>query len=371
MARCRDDKLRDFARACENVGETDPWKWQALIMYGDWRDDLAKTYGKKRLAALNQSTAEIEAEYQVRWEHLDRDQQFLIATHKVKASLADLYKREPDAVKFFFWAWGFGIPSFGRLADVHRFIQHLPKKLRKYARRAFMGYAKYVDRFRVYFKFRVKDSKPTFKPVLLATEGFRFSGRLCDQPPLIGRKRMSSARKMEWIEWDSAPSEDSHSDLPDEVNNLIESKAIKFIELRDELKKSTLTRLETDGYHLNGVTLVVHQTLHPRLWCLVGEDITDPQWRKVYKAVSALLRRHYGRSRPGRKRDPRRVKKGIELRDAPGSKKSKAAQLDEETRSTLSASELTQFQSAPNRRKLESDETFLRRLNAKIDESTP
>jgi hypothetical protein len=274
-----------------------------------WFDEVALSYHYDAEYAEEESEKQ-ECEI---WRRLKQDEQFIVATHRIQASMAEIFKIEPEALKLFFRY--FGILGLSRVRKLEDFVRLLPEKVRSNAKRTFNSYAKYVDRFRVHFKLRIKNSKPNFKLVLLPSEGVALSGRITDRGG---------------IEMKALSFEDSPSTVPAEAIALTRSKDIKYVELHDDAGSSILTRLEIDSYHPNGVTIVSHHALQPYLWCLVGEDTTDPKWRQVYKAVSALQRSRYGRSKAGRKRDSKRMQTVVALLDQPGSKKSKAAQLDEE-----------------------------------------
>jgi len=75
------------------------------------------------------------------------------------------------------------------------------------------------------------------------------------------------------------------------------------------------------------MTIILHRTLQPYVFCLVGEKMTDANWKRAYPAISSLLRLHFGRGKGGRRPDIEKLDRAMELIQGDDTAKEKAWKL--------------------------------------------
>jgi hypothetical protein len=122
--------------------------------------------------------------------------------------------------------------------------------------------------------------------------------------------------------------ESERINIPPAVQEQITSGKVKFVEFEDESWSSALNELEHFAYYPEGLTFVLHQAEQPYLLCLIGEKVSDKLWRQASPVKTALLKKSLGRGTAGRRRDPKRLRESIKIRQRGGPLKGKITQND-------------------------------------------
>jgi hypothetical protein len=325
-----------------------------------YHQELEKAIGESRLREIEEMDAELKQLSTL----LDNDPLFTEITIKLTGILDGLYEKEPEAIKGFFKQ--FGIPTLKRLPAINKYLESVSEDVRD----ALLAYAKYVDRFQHHLRFSTR--KPHFQPNPLAPEGFhfklRFARRKLPSVPHISTSKKGKTNPSQPADISVSEIERFESKLeniPNELRPFVEAKVIKFVEIDDDCGSSVLSVVERIAYHPNGITVVIHNALHPYLFCLVGEMMTDAQWKKAYAAVSAILRQQYSRSKPGRRRDTKKMKLAAHLLPLPGDLKSKASQLAEKSASWLSSKTQDAHSAPEEEMRIGSAQVYLSRFKSR------
>jgi hypothetical protein len=115
--------------------------------------------------------------------------------------------------------------------------------------------------------------------------------------------------------------------ISQKIQDLINSREVKFVWIDDASGSSVLNDIESLSYHDSGVTSIFHNAERPYLFCLYGEKVSKEQLGRMETAVTAFQQEYYGRGRAGRRPDMRRRKDTLKMLDQPGRVKEKAANV--------------------------------------------
>jgi hypothetical protein len=246
---------------------------------------------------------------------LDTDEQFIIEEARLQGEFEKFFAKYPKPLKEFFRQFS---SFYGfRLGQIKQFLDSLSdERLRRLLNR----YIAFVSRFGVQFKFH--ERQPRFRRDVLIPYGSKFHVRMVKRHFEPGQGSIDQDAQF----GDSFESE--RINIPPAVQEQITSGKVKFVEFEDESWSSALNELEHFAYYPEGLTFVLHQAEQPYLLCLIGEKVSDKLWRQASPVKTALLKKSLGRGTAGRRRDPKRLRESIKIRQRGGPLKGKITQND-------------------------------------------
>jgi hypothetical protein len=224
---------------------------------------------------------------------LARDKEFVKESLRLRRNLESAYKKDPEAVTYFFSHFAFATGL--HLRKVSKFLRTVKsRKLRKLLRR-YLGYA---TRFRCGMKMRRKGRQ--FGVVLLVPRPSKFHARIWKRH----LKPVVPTGKEDPYEY---AFEASNLELPSALEKLVNSGAAKVFQIDDRSSSSVLNEVENAAYHIDGLTYIIHQAERPYILCLIGEKADTQVWRDAAKAVHALQRKYFKREKAGKPSDVRQL----------------------------------------------------------------
>jgi len=235
---------------------------------------------------------------------LRRDSQFQDETFAVRSVLEQALEFNPDSVRDFFER--FPGPTVFALRSVLTYVrrQEVPG-----LRRALVQYVKYAHRFGSYFA--------------LAKRGARFVLR---QHVRIGAKFHVRLRKQHLEPISRSPTdipdveffESKSLNVPQKLQKLIDADKARYVLVEDASFDSVLNEFEDFAYTPDGITFIVHKSLTPYIFCMIGERFTKPMLREAGTALSALQREYFERGKGGRRRNRARHGNAMRVASTPG-----------------------------------------------------
>jgi hypothetical protein len=292
----------------------------AAAAYFDERDERQERYRTATLRRLSQ------------------DKDFLLETVRVKESLLKLVKINPTLFR----------TLFRRLTPLILMNRsHVKKLLREVgngeARGILRDYVRYTSRFKV----RMVRTKRSFRPQPFDPPEGKFHARIVD-----GRLHPARGEKPREAMYEYLFLDEAMSVVP-ELEELIECGHARFLTLDDADGSSLLSEIEHFGYQPSGLTFIVHKTHHPRVYLLIGENLsTENVLGTAGKVLTALQKALFGKKKSGRPTSISRLKKAIRASRLALPPKHQAFQI-EQKKGTATA--------------LETDERYLRRVKAHLN----
>lgn len=275
-------------------------------MSHDWRQELKK---HPRVRELDRRLAS-------RAKELGKDKEFVIQEASLKTRLEHFLFERPARVRRFFQK--FRAPVGPGSRETRRFVRRTRiKNLRK----LLDEYLNFAARFGVVFLLESKGN--CFRLKYLVPWGTKFHVKLVDE------QFRPAERRVDFNECCEDYFEDDRLNVPVEVKRIIASGKGKFVLIEDTQCSSALSRLEYFANNPEGLTFVLHSAEQPYLLCLIGEKVSDMDWKMASAARSALLRKYFNRGKAGRPPNIPRLRRAIELRTRRGSIKSKISVSDE------------------------------------------
>jgi hypothetical protein len=266
----------------------------------DWRKELRK----------HQKVRELTQRLALRKQELNEDKQFLIETERLRAGLTSAVTKHRMVLPLFFKK--FSYPVGPRLPTAKQFVSGRRNKALK---KLLNDYLSYVARFGVRFQLRAK--RPRFLLEYLIPWGAKFHVRLV----------RDHFEPVEGYPGGDVPYEDyfeaDRMEVPTGLEQLVKSRKAKFVLIEDGSCSSILSKLEYFASFTEGLTFVVHNAERPYCLCLIGENVSDKDWKRASRAHSALLREYFDRGKGGRPPNIPRLRHAIKLRKRPGLLKTK------------------------------------------------
>lgn len=275
-------------------------------MSNDWRQDL-KTHPKVR---------ELDRRLALRAKELRKDKEFVIQEARLRTRLESFLAERPADVRRFFQKFQFPVGPRG--LEARRYLRRTRIKNLK---EALDDYLNFVVRFGVVF--RLEGKRSSLRLEYLVPWGTKFHVKLVEEQFMPAERRVASNESYEDY------FEDDRLTVPVEVQRLIASGKGKFVLIEDPQCSSALSGLEYFANNPEGLTFVVHNAEQPYLLCLIGEKVSDKDWKRASAPRTALLRKYFNRGKAGRPPKIARLRSAIELRTRPGSIKSKISVPDE------------------------------------------
>jgi hypothetical protein len=251
-----------------------------------------------------------------RWKKLRslaKDDKFRDETDKTRRALLIARGHNPQTVAEFFGR--FGYPSPRTAAKAREYLKEVGGSA---LRRTLLNYLEYASRFGVYMKYWPRHHK--FRLISIPPRGSKFRVRLVNDHFESITAPLPEEAYMDYFE-------DEGLTVGQDLQAQIDRGAAKYIEIEDEALSSVFSELEEFGYSPEAITFVLHKAERPYLLCLIGEKVTQPEFRNAGTVVSALNRKHYGRGKGGRPRDRVRETKAEHKLQQPGSVSEKAGDL--------------------------------------------
>lgn len=279
-------------------------------MASDWRHEL-KYHPKVR---------ERNRRLSFRKRELGKDEQFVLLTERLRSRFENALTKHGSILVHFLRKYGY--PAGPCLAEALEFLNNDVKNTSLKA--LLRGYLTYAARFGV--RFRLAGKRPHFHLEYLVPWGSKFHVKLVrEQFEPVGAYPGDDEQFEDYFEADRMT-------LPASLEKLIASSKGKFALIEDVSWSSALSRLEYFASFPEGLTFVVHDAERPYLLCLIGEKVTDDDWKKASPARSALLRKYFNRGKAGRRRNIRRLREAIKLRKRPGPLKNKVVPHGDEAK---------------------------------------
>jgi hypothetical protein len=246
-----------------------------------------------------------------RWVHLRalaNDDAFRDETKAVRSDLNAAYGFDPATVDAFMqWFW---YPSPGVYLNARQFFERIQGPA---LRAALLRYLEYASRFGVYMVRRARKERTKFAVRGIVPKGEKFHVRVVEDHLEPAAGMPEDEPFVEYFPSDTLPA------VP-ELQNAISEGAARFVQIEDDSFSMILSELEEFAYSPDAITFIVHRAERPYLFCLMGEQVTQPQLRAALPAVSAILRKYYNRGKAGRPRDRVREKKAQNLIQKQGQK---------------------------------------------------
>jgi len=247
-----------------------------------------------------------------------RDADFLTETEKIKARLQELRIANPNLFENLFRTGSY-LAAF-RPDAIAEWMAEAKDEDQKQILRDFWFY---TARFRVWLGWDFP--KARFKqPSAFPPHATKYRARLVN-----GRLELMEPYQPE-LTYESEY-EDGNLSVPDPaVEEWMAGGRAVLVRLKDAQGYSLLNELERFAYDPNAVTLIVHDSVMPFMFMLVGERTTVKEVRAAAKVLTALRKRFYGRSRAGRPKKAQKLVPVLEKVTAKDGKsqKEKAAELE-------------------------------------------
>jgi Raf kinase inhibitor-like YbhB/YbcL family protein len=250
-------------------------------------------------------------EGKIRLDALEKDPGFLIKTHKLRVELKKAHSLLPSKVKTFFQRIAFS----RRPAAIKQFLNDIDDRD---VRRTLEDYSKFADRYRVYFRLRLKPLE--FHLRAWPQKGQKFHATVVDdhlEPPNL----------------DFVPGEDDslvplfssdELELRPAIKKLVDAGEATFLRIDEKHTFSILRQMEDVAYKDDGVAIIEHNAEQPYFIIICGPKMNKPLLADLGPALTEFQREHYDESYGGRRRDVERLKRDLEAEEEPTSKKGKA-----------------------------------------------
>jgi hypothetical protein len=246
-----------------------------------------------------------------------RDKDFIAETAKIKARLLELRKANPNLFKSLFQTGSY-LAAF-RPDAIAELMAEAKDEDQK---RILKDFWFYTARFRVWLGWdRQKGDfkKPSaFPPHATKYRARLVNGQLEEMEPFAPELPYESEY------------EDGNLSVPDPaVEQWMAGGRAVLVRLEDAEGYSLLNEIESFAYDPNAVTLIVHDSVMPYLFLLVGEMATVEEVRAAGKVLTALHKRFFGRSKAGKPKDIAKYLQALQkLKEKDGkSQREKAAEL--------------------------------------------
>jgi hypothetical protein len=255
---------------------------------------------------------------------LESDKVYRAETEKIDARLLELQKTNPELFRSLFRDGGY-LAAF-RPDMLAGWMSEAKNEDERQIVRAFWFY---TVRFQVWrspeSKNRIVTGKPGegFRSYVNAPYRTRFRARLVN-----GECQMMKPEP--GVEMVFVDLYEDDNPLPDPaVEEWLAGGRAMVVRLGDLKGRSVLNEIESFAYDPNAVTLIVHDSVMPYLFLLVGEMATVEEVRAAATVLTALRKRFYGRSRRGRPTNVAKLAQRIEkLKQKDGkSQKAKAFEM--------------------------------------------
>jgi hypothetical protein len=253
----------------------------AAAAYLDERDRTQREYRAATLRNLNQ------------------DSEFVLRTARVKQSLTELRKATPALFMKFF-------RRLSPLILLNR--SHVRELLREVgngaARKIFRDYVHYASRFKV----RMITTARSFRLHPFDPPEFKYRAKIVDGHLRPVGKEHPPESIYEYLFVD-----DGMTVVP-ELEEFIVPGNVKFFRVDDSKGGSLLNEIEYLAYQPSGLTFIVHHAQQPRIYLLIGENLsTDTFLRSAGKVVTALQKKLFNRKKAGRPTNISRLRKVIRI----------------------------------------------------------
>jgi hypothetical protein len=261
-----------------------PRQVAAAAAYFEERDQRQKEYRAATLRELN------------------KDSEFVLRTERIKRGLIELRKTTPILFSKFF-------RHFTPLILLNR--TQVRKLLGEVgagaARKTFREYVQYAARFKV----RMVGTAGTFAPQPFDPPERKYRAKIVDGHLRVVGKEHPPEPMYEYLFLDERA-------VVPELEELIELGQTKFFRIDDSKGASLLTEIEYLAYQPSGLTFIVHRTPQPRIYLLIGENLsTDTFLRSAGKVVTALQKTLFNRKKAGRPTNILKLLKAIDISSQP------------------------------------------------------
>jgi hypothetical protein len=205
--------------------------------------------------------------------------------YRIEPTLQTALRAETESVRTFFKRFPF--VSSDNPHQVDLFIKGVKDKS---VQRALHEYVRFARRFAV----RVTlESKPPF--FLFQVESARLSGAKFWGKILHGGL-------VPWLVSESEFADFHHPDLalPRNSEPLFESGRAKWFQIDDPKGDSLLAEIEEVAYDPDAIVFLFHDSRQPFLFCLVGENVNDTDWKKASQIRTRFQQQMYQTGTRGR-----------------------------------------------------------------------
>jgi len=264
--------------------------------------------GRRRLRRQLAKDPRVTELLRKRWgklRSLASDDKFRDETARIRKALETAYEHNPEVVEEFFKTFWYPSP-----ANFFRARQFLEAVRGARLRETCCDYLAYASRFGVYMTYWKKHRK--FRLRILVPNGPKFHVRI------VGNHLVSKSGTPEGQPFVDYFANDRLK-VPPVMEKQLQDGAAKVVQIEDNSFSTVLSELEEFAYFPDAITFIRHKAERTYLFCLVGERVTQPDFREAGTVVSAMLREDYGRG-PGRPRDRLREKKALNLHKKSGPK---------------------------------------------------
>jgi hypothetical protein len=243
---------------------------------------------------------------------------------RIKASLQSALEKNEQAVRAFFKFF----PYISSETQVRAkcFIDSLPDKG---VRSSLQEYVKFALRFAVRFSLKPKSSVFVIESARLS--GVRFEGQIVGDAlkPTIATDSESS----EFADFYNPHVQLPGGQRPDGDESLFHSGKAKWFVIHDRMGKSLLADIEEVAYDPDAIVFVAHysQFRQAFLFCLVGENVADAEWRQAARIKTRFQQEHYSTGSRGRTPSLEKRKREYEALQSREPMKNIAAEIAEDT----------------------------------------
>jgi len=240
---------------------------------------------------------------------LNKDREFILETERVRQSLLNLRKTAPALFRKFF-------RRFTPLTLLNN--NHVRKVLREVrdeaARKILRNYVRYASRFKV----RMSNTAGILVPKPFDPPESKFRAKIVNGH-LHSVDQHPREPLYEYLFLDEG------MPVVPELEELIGKGQVNFFRVEDSKGGSLLNEIEYLAYQPSGLTFIIHHARQPRIYLLIGENLsTNTFLRSAGKVVTALQKALFKRNKAGRPTDISKLREAIRISNQPISPKEQA-----------------------------------------------
>ena len=202
---------------------------------------------------------------------------FVRIQSRMEPALQTALRSNPESVRKFFESFPFISPDNQRASI--RFINTVKDKA---VRMSLREYVRFALRFGV--RYILESEVPFFRNEPVGLSGTKFWGKFENGLLLPGSECFG-------VPTDLADFQHEGLKLPEGVESILKSGKARWFVIDDHAGDSHLSDIENVAYNADSIAFVIHYNRYqPFLFCLIGENVSDNDWKKAARIKTRFQR---------------------------------------------------------------------------------